>query len=41
MNINTVIVIGVIDTNSTDIAGVFASFGNAKVYCMLAQVLMM
>ncbi len=34
MNIRTVIVIGVTGTMGANIAGIFASFGNAKVYCV-------
>lgn len=34
MNINTVTVIGVTGTMGANIAGIFASFGNAKVYCV-------
>lgn len=33
-NINTVSVIGVTGTMGANIAGIFASFGNAKVYCI-------
>ena len=34
MNINTVTVIGVTGTMGANIAGIFASFGDAKVYCV-------
>ncbi len=34
MRINTVTVIGVTGTMGANIAGIFASFGNAKVYCV-------
>ena len=34
MNINTVTVIGVTGTMGANIAGIFASFGNAKVFCI-------
>lgn len=34
MKINTVTVIGVTGTMGANIAGIFASFGNAKVYCL-------
>ena len=34
MNIKTVTVIGVTGTMGANIAGIFASFGNAKVYCV-------
>lgn len=34
MNIKTVTVIGVTGTMGTNAAGIFASFGNAKVYCV-------
>lgn len=34
MNINTVTVVGVTGTMGANIAGIFASFGNAKVYCV-------
>lgn len=34
MTINTVTVIGVTGTMGANIAGIFASFGNAKVYCV-------
>lgn len=34
MNINIVTVIGVIGTMDANVAGIFASFGNAKVYCV-------
>ena len=34
MEINTVTVIGVTGTMGANIAGIFASFGNAKVYCV-------
>lgn len=34
MNIKTVTVIGVTGTMGANIAGIFASFGNAKVYCL-------
>ena len=34
MNIRTVTVIGVTGTMGANIAGIFASFGNAKVYCI-------
>ena len=34
MNIQTVTVIGVTGTMSANVAGIFASFGDAKVYCV-------
>ena len=34
MNIKTVTVIGVTGTMGSNVAGIFASFGNAKVYCV-------
>ena len=34
MNIQTVTVIGVTGTMGANVAGIFASFGNAKVYCL-------
>ena len=34
MNIKTVTVIGVTGTMGANVAGIFASFGNAKVYCV-------
>lgn len=34
MNIQTITVIGVTGTMGANIAGIFASFGNAKVYCL-------
>lgn len=34
MHVNTVTVIGVTGTMGANIAGIFASFGNAKVYCL-------
>ena len=34
MNIKTVTVIGVTGTMGANIAGIFASFGDAKVYCV-------
>ena len=34
MKINTVTVIGTTGTMGANIAGIFASFGNAKVYCV-------
>lgn len=34
MNIQTVTVIGATGTMGANIAGIFASFGNAKVYCL-------
>ena len=34
VNISTVSVIGVTGTMGANIAGIFASFGNAKVYCI-------
>ena len=34
LNIRTVTVIGVTGTMGANIAGIFASFGNAKVYCL-------
>ena len=34
MNISTVTVIGVTGTMGANVAGIFASFGNAKVYCV-------
>lgn len=34
MNIKTVTVIGVTGTMGANIAGIFASFGDAKVYCI-------
>lgn len=34
MDINTVTVIGVTGTMGANVAGIFASFGNAKVYCV-------
>lgn len=34
LNINTVTVVGVTGTMGANIAGIFASFGDAKVYCI-------
>ena len=34
MNIQTVTVIGVTGTMGANVAGIFASFGDAKVYCV-------
>ena len=34
MNIGTVTVIGATGTMGANVAGIFASFGNAKVYCV-------
>ena len=34
MNIRTVTVIGVTGTMGANVAGIFASFGDAKVYCV-------
>lgn len=34
INIQTVTVIGVTGTMGANVAGIFASFGNAKVYCV-------
>ena len=34
MNINTVTVVGVTGTMGANVAGIFASFGDAKVYCV-------
>ena len=34
MDVNTVTVIGVTGTMGANVAGIFASFGNAKVYCL-------
>lgn len=34
MNINTVTVVGCTGTMGANVAGIFASFGNAKVYCL-------
>ena len=34
LNIRTVTVIGVTGTMGANIAGIFASFGDAKVYCL-------
>ena len=39
LKIKTVTVVGVIGTMGANIAGIFASFGNAKVYCVASCII--
>ena len=38
MNIRTVAIIGVIGTIGANVAGIFATFGNAIVYCVRCDI---